>query len=102
MAEEIAILKIKGTGELKKAFKKLIDKADRNTPIVLNRHPAAEEYLGVDYPLFYDKFRTAGELLTTNQIVRGHEYLKAMDKGWLDGAAFLTDVRNFVQTLSKE
>lgn len=34
---EIAILKIKGTRELKKAFKELIARADRNTPNILRQ-----------------------------------------------------------------
>ncbi|MFA7241074.1 MAG: glycosyltransferase [Sulfuricellaceae bacterium] len=28
----------------------------RSTPIVICRHPAVEEYLGKDYPLFYEKY----------------------------------------------
>jgi hypothetical protein len=32
--------------------------------LILNRHSAFEEYLGRDYPLFYDSIQEAGELVT--------------------------------------
>lgn len=52
----------------------------RNTPIVINRLPALEEYLGKDYPLFYENFDTAKRLFETDRIKAAHEYLKTLDK----------------------
>lgn len=35
----------------------------RATPVLVNRHPGLEEYLGVDYPLFYDTLSQATAIL---------------------------------------
>lgn len=53
----------------------------RNTPILVNRLPATEEYLGSKYPLFYDNFDHANDLLSDRRnIKRAHKYLRYMDK----------------------
>lgn len=50
------------------------------TPILLNRRPSAEEYLGKDYPLFYENMSQATSILKNeNNIIDAHEYLKSMD-----------------------
>ena len=36
----------------------------RNTVLVVNRHPALEEVLGVDYPGFYDNLSEAADILS--------------------------------------
>lgn len=36
----------------------------RGTPIVVCRHPAVEEYLGKDYPLFYEDYAEIGPMVT--------------------------------------
>jgi hypothetical protein len=52
-----------------------------NTPIALNRKPAAEEYLGIDYPLFYENLEEAEKKLKDMNIIQeSHLYLKNMDK----------------------
>jgi len=58
----------------------ILDCIGRNAPLVVNRHPAAVEYLGKDYPLFYDHIADAGKLLTVERCLAAHEHLKAMDK----------------------
>lgn len=53
----------------------------RSTPLVTNRLPALEEYLGPDYPLFYDDLDEAGRMCDdTSLLLEAHRYLKAMDK----------------------
>ena len=52
----------------------------RNTPLVVNRLPALEEYLGKDYPLFYDHIKDAAGLFAIDKILEGHAYLKGLDK----------------------
>jgi hypothetical protein len=56
----------------------VLDCIGRGTPLVINRHPAIEEYLGPDYPLFY-KGREEAEWLLADRarIVAGAEYLRA-------------------------
>ena len=47
----------------------------RNTPLLVNRHPAVIEYLGPDYPLYFDDLAHAARLLNHADLRRGHEYL---------------------------
>ena len=55
-----------------------------NTPIILTRTPSAEEYLGKDYPLFFNSledlrvFKEEGYLL--NLIISAHSYLQNVNK----------------------
>jgi hypothetical protein len=53
----------------------------RNTPILVNRHPAVKEYLGGDYPFFYDTLDEAAKFVEDEaRIEAAHEYLKRIDK----------------------
>lgn len=69
----------------------IIEAIIRNTPIIVNRHPAIEEYLGVNYPLFYDKYV---ENLNTDKVIEAHNYLKNMNKDWIDGEYFINNLIN--------
>lgn len=66
----------------------------RNTPIVINRLPGIEYYLGRGYPLFYDRFEEAPNLLTDSKIIEAHKYLKHLPKQWLQGKEFAKCVLN--------
>lgn len=48
----------------------------RDTPLLVNRHPAVVEYLGPDYPLYFDDLGHAARLLQPEALRRGHEYLR--------------------------
>jgi hypothetical protein len=49
----------------------------RNTPLVVNRHPAIVEYLGKDYPLFFDTIEEASVLVEHDrQIHAAYSYLR--------------------------
>ena len=63
-----------------------------NTPIIINRLPATIEYLGEDYPLFYDNYNSIDELLTYENILNAHNYLKKMNKQHLS-------LHNFVKKI---
>ena len=60
----------------------------RNTPIIVNDHPAVKEMLGEDYPLYYtsniDLYNTNKEiealLSNTNNIKKANKYLEKLDK----------------------
>lgn len=67
----------------------------RNTPILVNRLPATVEYLGSNYPLFYDDLDDIN-LLVSNRtnIKNAWKYLKNMDKSFLTIQSFLN---NFIQ-----
>ena len=62
----------------------------RNTPLVINRLAALEEYLGKDYPLFYDSMEEAQQLLFDLDLLKiGHKYLVDLDKNDLTLSYFL-------------
>ena len=87
LAENIVFLKLVDAS----ACNTLIECIVRNTPIVINRLPAVEEYLGKDYPLYYTTLTEAYELLNdTNLIYSAHQYLVNMDKEFLDISSFLS------------
>jgi hypothetical protein len=49
----------------------------RNTPLLVNRHPAVVEYLGEDYPLFFDTVEEASGLAEDDrQIQATYNYLR--------------------------
>ena len=69
----------------------------RNTPLIVNRFPALEEVLGIDYPGFYPSgnlFQAASMIIDLNHIFVIHEYLKAMNKSKFTLDYFLEDFQN--------
>lgn len=53
----------------------------RDTPILVNRLPAVEEYLGRDYPLYFSTLDEAAEKLATRESVcEAHDYLRNQPK----------------------
>jgi hypothetical protein len=65
----------------------------RATPLVVNRLPALEDYLGRDYPLFYEHIADAHRLLDRAALRRGHAYLADMDKSVLEPKRFLAGLQ---------
>jgi hypothetical protein len=51
------------------------------TPIVINKHPAVVEYLGEDYPLYFDKIEelTEDDFLNEDKILSAHQHLCNID-----------------------
>ncbi len=64
----------------------------RQTPIIINRLPAVEEYLGKDYPLYFDNLDEVKGLLTTENIRRGYEYLATIDQSELQIEYFINRI----------
>lgn len=60
----------------------------RHTPIFVNRHPAVVEYLGAEYPLYFSDPAEIPALLRFDRVLAAHEYLKRLEKPWLDGGYF--------------
>ena len=61
----------------------------RDTPILINRLPAVEEYLGRDYPLFFSTLdEAAAKLARHADLVAAHEYLRRLPKGRFSQQAF--------------
>jgi hypothetical protein len=52
-----------------------------NNPIIINRLPAIERYLGIEYPLFYTNINEVTKMLKDDELIfKAHIYLKNMDK----------------------
>lgn len=67
----------------------------RGTPVLVNRLPAVEEYLGADYPLYFDSLGGAADKLHDMSLIKkAHEYLVGMDQSFLDGEFFRQSVAN--------
>lgn len=78
----------------------VIESIVRETPLVVNRHPAVVEYLGAEYPLFYDDLHEVEHLLTMPLIEEAHRYLRAMDKEDLRVEHFAERLDQFIRTVS--
>eukprot|EP00118_Oscarella_pearsei_P012213 m.88071 g.88071 ORF g.88071 m.88071 type:complete len:625 (+) comp36558_c0_seq6:495-2369(+) len=67
----------------------------RATPLLVNRLPALEEYLGFDYPLFYETLDEASQLITFDKIKQAHQYLVDLStKSRIEPASFLRAITN--------
>ncbi len=71
----------------------------RSTPLVINRHPAVVEYLGAEYPLFFDQIEQVPELLSDERVLGAHRYLKSLDKSTYQGEAFRETIAAAVQRM---
>jgi hypothetical protein len=63
----------------------------RNTPFVINKHPAIVEYLGHDYPLYFNEVNDIQGLLTDDTIIQAYNYLYELDKQHFQVGTFLND-----------
>lgn len=78
------------------AVNTIIECIIRDTPILVNRLPATEQYLGKDYPLLYETIEHAQELLRDNKsILNAYKYLKKMDKSHLTINFFIDIISSF-------
>ena len=66
-----------------------------NVPIVVNRHPAVVEYLGVDYPLFYDSYEEIPDLIRIWQ--SSVDYLRSMPKDKLKISCFVDNLQSIIR-----
>lgn len=67
----------------------------RNTPIIINRLPALEEYLGKDYPCFYDNMDEANRIIDSiDKLEAGYKYLRNMNKSIFTIDYFIKSVAN--------
>jgi hypothetical protein len=59
----------------------LLECISRNTPVCVRKLPAVEEYLGNDYPLYFETLSEAEQKLCNIQIIiKSYEYLKNINK----------------------
>jgi hypothetical protein len=102
------------------AVNTIIECIIRNTPVIVNKHPAVVELLGEEYPLYYDvndvdihgKKRLKGErknifemnieiynLITFDNIKKGYEYLKDLNKEKFHIEYFMAEFIKIIQTI---
>ena len=68
----------------------------RNTPIIINKLDGVMDYLGEDYPLYYNDLSEVPNLIETQKILSAHEYLKKMDKKPFKIQTFLNNLYDIV------
>jgi polysaccharide pyruvyl transferase WcaK-like protein len=91
LSRYVVFLKLKDAS----AVNTLLECIARNTPVVVNRLPAVEEYLGINYPLYYNNIEEVPIILKNKRlIVRTSKYLSEMNKEDLK-------IEKFIEFLSK-
>tara|TARA_B100001094_G_scaffold238803_1_gene234270 strand:+ start:2519 stop:5074 length:2556 start_codon:yes stop_codon:yes gene_type:complete len=78
----------------------IINSVQRNCPIVINRLDACIEYLGSDYPLYYDYPDEIQDLLSESSVASAHEYLKQLDINSFSMDSFVAKINHFVKQVS--
>jgi len=74
----------------------------RNIPLLVNCHPAVVEYLGDDYPFYYNSLETANRKINDLKLIKKtHLYLKNMNKSKLNIHTFIKEFKesNIYQSL---
>jgi hypothetical protein len=80
----------------------ILDCIERNTPIIVNRSASSEEYLGKDYPLFYESNNSYDEILklfSDENILKGHKYLCNLNKSKLNIDIFIKSIKDIIQNI---
>ena len=71
----------------------------RCTPLLVNPLPTVVEYLGRQYPLYFETPQEAFDLLhDVDRVMCAHEYLKGVDPDFLDGRVFAQRVKEFAES----
>ena len=78
----------------------IINSIQRNCPIVINRLDACIEYLGSDYPLYYDYPDEIQGLLSESSVASAHEYLKQLNIDSFSMDSFVAKINHFVKQVS--
>ena len=82
------------------AVNTIIEAIVRNTPILVNKIEPVVEYLGINYPFYYENMEEATIKLNDIKLIKKtHEYLKKMDKTFLNVESFINNFKNILQTL---
>ena len=64
----------------------------RNIPLLVNCHPAVVQYMGDDYPLYYNSLETANTKINNIELIKeAYTYLKNMDKSRLNIRTFIKE-----------
>jgi hypothetical protein len=58
---------------------------ESNTPILVNKNPSVIEYLGDDYPLYYDSVDDIEKIISDKRLIEASVYLSKLDKSKILG-----------------
>lgn len=72
----------------------IIESIVRSCPMLINKHPAVEEYLGKKYPLYYNHLLDAGESINYDLIQTTAEYLQNLNHKTYTGEYFSDNLCN--------
>ena len=95
LASSIVIMEVYGAA----ANNVVVECMARGTPLLVNRRPAIMEYLGEDYPLYFDDIRKVSELLDHDRIKDASRVMVERRGPWLQLSQFAADVHGFVEGL---
>jgi hypothetical protein len=68
----------------------------RNTPIIINKIEPVVDYLGEEYPLYFNNLNEVPDLINTQKIEAAYLYLQNLDKSRFSIDSFLNDLFNIV------
>lgn len=78
------------------AVNTIIECIMRETPFIVNRMPSIVELIGNDYPLFYNKVEDVTGLLTSNNVLKAHNYLHGVSKERLSATFMIESIKSGV------
>jgi hypothetical protein len=89
LASSVILLHLRGSV----ANNAILECMVRGTPVLVNPLPSVREYLGEEYPLYFDDLEEAARKVSDPECVReAHRYLSERDLEPLLGAAFCRDL----------
>lgn len=89
LASSVVLLHLRGSV----ANNAILECMVQGTPVLVNPLPSVREYLGDDYPLYFDDLEEAARKASDpERVLEAHRYLSARDLEPLTGAAFCRDL----------
>jgi predicted GH43/DUF377 family glycosyl hydrolase len=82
------------------AVNTILECIERNVPILTNRNKSIEEYLGEDYPLFYDDNSDFEYLTSDDMLIKASEYLNNIKR--FEGLGRQIEKSNIYKSLNSE
>ena len=96
LSENIVFIKLVDAS----AVNTVIEAIVRNTPLLVNRIEPVVEYLGKDYPFYYDDLDEACRKASSmDTIIHTYRYLKTMDKTAFTAGRFLDELSRIIRNL---
>ena len=83
----------------------VMDAISCKIPILINRLPAVEEYIGKDYPLYFTDFESLQkkvDSLRPHDMARAQEYLRSLDTDSMSVERFTDNIVRAVRTFTRK